>query len=74
MRFVGMDLHDFCHRVETSFRVCTDDNVEWRLDRVIGARLWEWCCKPGVLLVANYDVELDMRWQAEQRKTTNASK
>jgi hypothetical protein len=28
--FVGLDLHGFCHAVETSFRVCTEDGVEWR--------------------------------------------
>jgi hypothetical protein len=65
LRFIGLDLTDFCRAIETSFRCCTDDGAEWRLDRVIGARLWEWCCKPGALPVANYDVERDMR---EERK------
>jgi hypothetical protein len=56
LRFIGMDLYDFCRAVESSFRICTDDGAEWRLDRCIGARLWEKCCEPGVLPAANWDV------------------
>jgi hypothetical protein len=74
LRFVGMDLYDFCSRIESLFRVCTDDNVEWRLDRVIGARLWEWCCKPGALPVANFDIELAKRIEAENGKKRDATK
>lgn len=44
LRFVGLDLTDFCRAIEATFRVCTEDGAEWRLDRVIGARLWEKCC------------------------------
>ncbi len=75
LRFVGMDLTDFCRAIEATFRVCTDDGAEWRLDRVIGARLWEKCCALGVLPIANYDIELAKRKEAEQRKEkTNALK
>lgn len=44
--FVGLDLEGFCSAIETSFHVCTDDGQEWRLDRVIGSRLWEAAIQP----------------------------
>ena len=67
LRFTGLDLHDFCGAIEATFRVCTDDGAEWRLDKVIGSRLWEHAVKPGVLPEANYDIEMTKRRGAEQR-------
>jgi len=73
--FVGLDLTDFCRTIECLFNVQTEDRQSWRLDRCIGARLWEKCCEPGVLPVANFEVELAKRREAEQRKEkTNARK
>lgn len=68
LRFVGLDLYDFCLAIEQHFSVRTDDNREWRLDRYIGDRLWAAACKPGVLPIANFEVELAKRQEAQQRK------
>jgi hypothetical protein len=70
LRFIALDLTDFCRAIEATFHVCTDDGVEWRLDRVIGDRLWAAAIQPGVLPIADFDVERDMRRKAEQRKET----
>jgi hypothetical protein len=67
LRFVGLDLYDFCVAVEATFRVQTDDGAQWRLDRCIGDRLWAAAIRPGVLPVANYDIEFAKRKEAEQR-------
>ena len=75
LRFIGLSLADFCSAIEATFRVCTEDGNEWRLDRFIGDRLWAAAIQPGVLPTANWDVELTMKREAEQRKPkTNATK
>jgi hypothetical protein len=74
LRFVGLSLTDFCIAIEGTFRVCTEDGSQWRLDRVIGNRLWAAAIQPGVLPLANYDVELAKRREAEDRKRKNAAK
>jgi hypothetical protein len=66
LRFIGLDLASFCREVERLFVIRTDDGAEFRLDRVIGARLWEKCCH--TLPLANYQVETAKRKEAEQRK------
>jgi hypothetical protein len=35
---------------------------------MIASRLWEWAVKPGVLPIANYEIEMAMRREVEQRK------
>jgi hypothetical protein len=59
--FVGMDLSEFCAAVEREFDCQTDDGRSWRLDRCVGARLWEHAVKPGVLPIASFDVQLERR-------------
>jgi hypothetical protein len=66
LRFIGLDLSDFCRAIEATFRVCTEDGQEWRLDRCIGSRLWEKCCAPGLLPEASFDIELAKRRVAEK--------
>jgi hypothetical protein len=73
--FIGLNLSDFCIAVESTFDVQTEDGQSWRLDRVIGDRLWAKCCAPDVLPLANHEIELTMRREAEKRKEkTNAVK
>lgn len=75
LRFIGLDLTDFCRVIELEYNVQTEDGQSWRLDRVIGDRLWAAAIRPEVLPLANFDVEVQMRRQAEQRKEkTNAHK
>jgi len=66
--FVGLDLIGFWAAIEASFDVQTDDGQSWRLDRVIGARLWEKACEPGILPKADWDVQLRKRREAERQK------
>jgi hypothetical protein len=73
LQFVGLDLTDFCRAIELEYNVQTEDGQSWRLDRVIGDRLWAAAIRPGVLPIADWNIELAKRKEAEQRKeTTNA--
>jgi hypothetical protein len=67
LRFIGLDLNDLYLAVERILDLQTDDGRSgWRLDRVVASRLWEVACQPGVLPIANYDIQLAKRREAER--------
>ena len=57
LRFVSLDLSDFCLAIEQTFDLQTDDGRSLAVRSLYRrARLWEKCCQPGVLRIANYDI------------------
>jgi len=64
--FVGLDLSVFIHALEAIFEIRTTSDGPFRLDRCIGALIWEACLAPGVLPVATWEKEIELREAAEK--------
>jgi hypothetical protein len=74
-KFLDLDIRCFQEHLMRNFRICTTDQREWALDRCIAAMIWEFLTSDrSPLQLADWNLELTKRMEAERRKERHAVK